>query len=507
MDNLDIIFCSIPYSNLDHVYSAPAILKGVVTTNGYTSKTKDFGIDLLKLCNNDINLFNRVQSYFLDLDNNLSDEEQTILDKFYNGAIDFFKNNPSKFIGISIISFYTHKPAVELLCRLKKSGINSKIIVGGRGSKVATSNVVNSILKISKLDKMIEFGNFLKKKKLADYIVIGDGEDAILDILQGQKTKTNYASDSFSYPLPDYSDYNFDDYLKSNNGDQVMFPITGSKGCVRNCDFCDIRFQFGRYKHRDGSDIAKEMIYIAENLGFRKFQFTDSLVNGGLKILEEFCTIIAEYNDNNPDNKISWNGQYICRPSDQMPERLYPLMARSGAHGLTIGVESGSDHVLEHMNKKTNNDALFYELTQFQKNNITCVLLTFVGHWAETYDDFVNHCRMIVNLLPFIRSGTVSALSLGILALILDGTPSMDEVRAGDIILSDFKNDLIWYAKNNPANTFKERLYRRLILHKLATELKIPILEEWNYLNSLNVIVKHHSNEINEFYEKCTRSI
>jgi len=504
MDHLDIIFCSIPYRDLDHIYSAPAILKSIVVNNGYTAMTKDFGLDLLELCNNDTDLLDRIQQYFITAENNLSESENTILNNFYSRVVDFFKTHPSKFIGISVFSIFTHKSTVDILTLLKQHRISSKIIVGGRGVKVPINIAAQRIANPSKLEKMLELGEFLKKRKLVDYAVVGDGEDAILDILKGDELKYNYNTETFNYPLPDYSDYDFSKYLW--NDGPVMFPITGSKGCVRDCDFCDIKYQFGKYKYRNGKDIANEMIYIAENLGYRKFQFTDSLVNGGLKILEEFCTIIADYNDKNPDNTISWNGQYICRPASEMPERLYPLMAKSGAHGLTIGAESGSDHVLDQMNKKTDVESLFYELEQFEKYKITCVLLTFVGHWAETHDDFVNHCGTIVKILPYIRSGTISALSLGATAVMLEGTPSMKYVADQQIVLSEFNQDFVWYAKFNSSNTYKERILRRLVLHMLAKRLAIPIRDEWNFLNIANVIIEKHHREINEFYQECTRN-
>lgn len=496
---LDIIFCSIPYRDLDQIYSAPAILKGVVKAHGYSAQTKDFGIDLLEICDRNTELFNRVQNYFISPNNPLSSDEQTILDKFYQHIVEYFKNTPTKYIGISIFSIFTHKSTLEITKLLKDNGIESKIVVGGRGAKVPINISAQSVINVNSIDKMSEFGYLLKRKGLVDHVIIGDGEDAILEILNGTVSESSYRSETFNYPMPDYSDYDFEKYLWGDG--QKMFPITGSKGCVRDCDFCDVKFQFGKYRYRTGKDIAEEMIYVANTLGFRKFQFTDSLVNGGLKPFEEFCTIIAQYNEQHPDKKITWNGQYICRPPRDMPDRLYPIMAKSGAHGLTIGAESGSNNVLKHMNKKTSNEALHYELSKFEEYGITCVLLTFVGHWGETHENFIEHCQMIVDVVPHVRSGIISAISLGYTAAMLEGTPAMETSDQQGIIMSDINRDLIWYSKQNPTNTFKERILRRLILHKLVKKLQIPITDEWTFLNVTNNIVKNHYEGINKFYE------
>ena len=496
----DIIFCSIPYSNLDHIYSAPAILKAVAISNGFTAKTMDFGPTLLAMSNHDIELFNRVQNYFITPGNVLNAEEEIILHKLYDYVIQFLKDNPSKYVGFSIFSIYTHKSIIDILRLCKQHNIKSKIIVGGRGAKVPLYTVVTDSLKPTPVERYLSFGDLLKNRKLVDHVIIGDGEDAILDVLRNTEImQINYKTDTFDYPLPNYDDYKFNEYLWGD--EEAMFPIMGSKGCVRNCDFCDVKYQFGKYRYRTGTDIANEMIYIAETFNFRKFQFTDSLVNGGLKPLEQFCTIISEYNNNNPENRITWNGSYICRPASEMPDRLYKLMADSGAHGLVIGAESGSNRVLTAMNKKTTVEALYAELEQFRKYNITCVLLTFVGHWSETYEDFIENCKMFVNIAPYVRSGTISALSLGFPAGVLDGTPAMFTAVENQLIMSDINNEMIWINRHNKSNTLKERIYRRLLITKLTNKLKFPIVDELAAFTMINSIIELQHEQINEFYD------
>jgi len=490
---------------MDQIYSAPAILKSILTENGYTAKTKDFGIDLLELCDNNADLFLKVQSYFTSPKNPLSNKEQQILDQFYQEIVNYFKNNPSKYIGFSIFSVLTHKSIIEIARLIRENNIDSKIVVGGRGAKVTIFGNAQPLLKLNSLDKVQPFGQLLVQKKIVDHCIIGDGEDAILNLIENKPLQQNYVAETFEYPLPDYSDYEFDKYLWENN--EIMFPITGSRGCVRKCDFCDIQYQFGKYKYRSGQDIANEMIKLSSIHGYRKFQFTDSLVNGGLKPLEEFCEILADFNEHHPDHSIRWNGQYVCRPEEHMPERFYPLMARAGAHGLTIGAESGSDHVLEHMNKKTTVDALLYELNLFEKYGITCNLLTFIGHWAETEEDFVEHCRMLVDIAPYAHSGTVSGVNLGMPAQILPGTPSVQEVERGDIIASEFNPEMIWSATYNTKNTFKERVRRRIIVHQLARKLKLPLTDELNNLTLVLETIKHEYNQINQFNDAVKENI
>ena len=498
----DIIFCELPYSNLDNVYSAPAILKGVVIANGYTARTINFGQTLLNLCNKDVHLLNKVQNYFVSPGNTLNSQESDILNQLYDEIINFFKENKSRFIGISIFSVDTHKAVFDLTTLFKKHYIESEIVVGGRGAKVPLYDVISKDIGTSGIDRLLPMGEMLQKKKLVDHVIIGDGEDSILTVLQKDLRSSEGEQEIFNYPLPNYDDYIWEDYLMHD----IWMPITGSKGCVRNCDFCDIRFQFGKYKYRSGKDIAEEMLFVSEKFNRRKFVFTDSLINGGLKPLEEFCTIIADHNIKNPDKKFTWTGQYICRPETQIPKRLYQLMADSGAEGLTIGAESGSNHVLTMMDKKTTVEALYSELEQFRQHKLTCNLLTFVGHWSETFDDFVDHCNMIVNILPYVRSGTISAVTLGHPFEIYHGTPASDKISEHKIHISTNSMANIWASELNPTNTFKERVYRKLIVHKLALKFKIPLFDEFNYLRRMNTVVEQEYSVINDFYEGFSKN-
>jgi|688.fasta_scaffold192074_1 hypothetical protein len=493
----DIIFCSLPYSDLDHIYSAPAVLKGVVHEHGYSAKTVDFGLTLYDVCNNDKTLFDIVQSYFISPD--VEDDYKVYIEKFYNQCIEYLLNHPSEFIGLSVLSIYTHKAVFELCHRIKQAGIKSKIVVGGRGCKIPTFSSIYPTVDPTNIEKFLSYGEFLKKRNLIDFLVLGDGENAILDVLASRELESEYTSNQFVNSIPDFSDYKLDRYLFQND---ITLPIMGSKGCVRDCDFCDVKYQFGKFRHRSGKDIFEEIIALSKKYNIYKFHFTDNLVNGGLKPFKEFLYLLAEHNTKNANHSIRWSGQYICRPASQTPVEIYDLMKRSGAEGLTIGAESGSDHVLTAMNKKTTVQALFDELEQFRKHRLTCNILTFVGHWSETREDFIDHCKMLVKLTPYVRSGTISALIGGFTMAMLDGTPSMENAEKNQIVLSSFHKDQIWHVKNNPTNTFKERVYRRLIVNKICKNLNILTATDFESFMYIKNIIDQYHYQIKEFYDQ-----
>jgi hypothetical protein len=53
-----------------------------------------------------------------------------------------------------------------------------------------------------------------------------------------------------------------------------------------------------------------------------QFQFNDALVNGNMKSLMVFLQEVANYNINNPSQKLTWSAEWICRPKHQNPKNF-----------------------------------------------------------------------------------------------------------------------------------------------------------------------------------------
>jgi hypothetical protein len=125
-----------------------------------------------------------------------------------------------------------------------------------------------------------------------------------------------------------------------------------------------------------------------------------------------------------------------------------------------------------------------------------------VGHWSETWEDFVDHCKMLVKITPYVRSSTISAVQLGSPMQIVPGTPSYINSGKNNIVLSDFDPGKIWFCKDNPGNTFRERVYRQVLSIRVAQRLRIPIVNQYeHYVNSISTL-EDNSEQINKFYQQ-----
>lgn len=528
MMNHNVAVCAIPVLDLQYPHAAPAILKAAAAMEGIEVRTFDFCLDLLKeTCNNDRNLFDRVQTTLLlplqdsarrsaIIDYMVEDQEhKSIIQSWLDSCIEKLRTANITLLGISVFSHYSHKSAILLCHAIRVSLPHIKIVIGGKGAGISIfgpdlysfKHHLAEIMDTIKTDgasweRKSKFDEALQQIGLIDYAILGDAEKAWPDFLKQEIKETKIEADTSDLdlnelPFVNYDDYDLDAYPYIN-GEKVL-AITGSKGCVRKCTFCDIPVLWPKFKFRTGEHIAGEMIYLYERFGVSKFYMTDSLVNGSLKAFTDFVKTLAEYNRSKGKRLIKWVGQYITRPINQVPQTIYKDIADSGGEGLTIGVETGSDRVRQHMKKKFSTADLDHELEQFSKNRISCVLLFFSCYPTETWEDFVDTLNMLIRYRGYAADNTIYKATLGVPYTHHADTPLWfmhDELG----LTYDYTSDILWKVETNPELDFIERIRRRLILQEVAAAVTFPLSRNYFELLQLSEQLKTQRDIINDFF-------
>lgn len=471
----DIVVVSVPYTIIEVPPLALAVLKGACEYRGFKCKTVDLGMELYLDLEKNKTLFNDVQLYFYQPTLVENHEHVNIANNFLDKWARILLSYKTKMIGISVFSSFSQTAAFLLSQKLKQLNSNVKIVIGGNGSLINILDTAFNLFKCTKLEKVMTFGDFLKKRKLVDYIIRGDGEDALLKLLCNEKVdETQFYFNDFKkeqYPFANFDDFKLEHY-KDNRG-KLQLPVYSSKGCIRNCDFCDVNpIQGYQYRFRIGKNIANEIIYLANKYKIYEFYFTDSLANGSIKNLKEMASALAEYNKT-AVKKIKWNAQgWISRPPGQIKPELYQLLSQSGLETVSIGVESGSNYVLNSMDKKTTIEGLYYDLDYFKKFNIKFTALMIVGHWAERWEDFLQTADLFYNFAKYVRADVLQSVVLGQGYAIETDQPAWKNRHETSELIAESRT--IWWTKKNPELTLKERYSRWLILSKLLHKLKIP---------------------------------
>jgi len=486
----DILICALPVSTLNYAPAAPALLKACVESAGYKARTVDLSQKFyVDISNKNFNQYSEDTKFLLP--NSEHDHvSESKINLWLDLSINYIKNINPKFVSFSIFSYFMQRSAYLLAKKVRQDLPHTKIILGGFGlTQPATS--LKNIDKFKNIDLIKPFNQLMLELNLTDYNIIGEGEEKLVNLLNSQSNKivnNQSLDDIYNVPVSNFDDYNLEDYIYAN---KILLPITGSKGCVRQCTFCDIPTKFGKFRYRSGYHIAQEMMYLKNRYNINNFSFTDSLINGSLKALNELITELSNYNNSVSDqDKIKWNAQYISRPKGQMPEKYYELISQSGGEGLTIGLESGSNTVLEAMNKKVKIEDVDYEMELFNKYSISTVVLFIIGFYNETEKDFMQTIDTIFRYQKYVASGTIIRMDLGLPLTITAETALYDSAHSLGIILDPINPDL-WQNKNNLDLTFKERVKRRLIAQIVCDKLGIPTgltaLNLKNIYNTINV--------------------
>lgn len=446
---IDCIIATLPRLHTRSPITGPAILKSVLQQNNFSCHLVDWNIDLWEKVGPENS------GWWIDTNTTFRQREQ--FDKSYplmephvkEWVQYIIKENPTWF-GMSLFSQRSLYICEKICIELKNHNTEIKIILGGPYTNYCG-------------DRFLERGK-------CDAFIKGEGEEAMLALLKGEKHPgingwAPQINDLDSVPIPDYSDYNFSIYSKNYKdpsirddlGADVLY-ITGSRGCVRRCTFCDIGYQWPKFRYRSPKSIANEMSTQYELYNIRNFYFTDSLINGNVKQFSNLLKELITYYKTNNIKPFHCHTQYICRPKTQLPPELYKDIAKAGFLDLAIGVESVSNNVRRDMKKYFTNEDLYYTLEQCDKNNIKISMLMMVGYPTETEDDFLETYNFFTEIKPLSDKGLVKVI-LGPPCDLVDGAPLNDDRHLWNIEWDDNNH---WYTENN---NMEIRIDRYIRLH------------------------------------------
>lgn len=425
----DVLITSVPYTQTRVAPAAPAILIGMLERHGFSGKFYDFN----RLTFGD----DAIKTFALGVN---PGDPQSIDSSFRHHVNKMLEYNP-KYIGISLFSYQCIRTTQLLCIYLRTMAPEVKIILGGPGLSHNGLHGVN-------------MGAEWQELKLCDHWVKSEGEHPIIDILEGDYVSTpewTQIKNLDEFPIPVYDSYDWSLYRGG-------IPITGSRGCVRKCTFCDIHTHWKKFVWRSGKSIADEMIAQSTKHGIYDFAFTDSLVNGSMKAYKDMCVSLADYNNNcKPEHRVSWSGLFIFRPANQMPADVWRLSAEAGIDQVYIGIESLDESVRDHMRKKFSNEDIIYGVKAMQKYGIKGTFLMIVGYVTDTEETIKNQKDMFEVLQPYAGSA-IWKVQVGSTLAILPGTPLAEMAEELGITLGSDENDWVGLSDNKKRLEWRQEL-------------------------------------------------
>jgi len=231
-----------------------------------------------------------------------------------------------------------------------------------------------------------------------DYIVRGEGEETLLDILNGQYPNggiinSSRIRDLDIIPNPAWhkikNPFSKTLFTGARYGEgELSAPIMASRGCPYACAFCGNMLRTPVI-FRSVDSIASEIFLLKIEYGIRKFRFVDDNFTIHPN-LEDLCKEIKEFH-------IS----YRChtRANFITPEKAR-LLRESGCEECSLGVESADDSVLKLNNKKLTVEQNKEAVRILHKSGLKVKIYWMSGLPGETDETIDKNIEFMQELKP-----------------------------------------------------------------------------------------------------------
>ncbi|MGA2956749.1 MAG: radical SAM protein [Thermodesulfobacteriota bacterium] len=235
-----------------------------------------------------------------------------------------------------------------------------------------------------------------------DFGILGEGEVAfgdLLEAIQGKKELSRVESavfrdggevranprrrfienlDELPFPaydlLPSFPRAYRPPFLNYSKGPTAS--LTSSRGCPQTCTFCD-RSVFGnRYRYFSEDYLLELISLLRQNYGIQHLIFTDDQFAASPSRLARLCEKLAAAN-----LKIRWNCDARV---DSVDPELLDLMKRAGCWMISYGIESGSQEILDQIQKGIKLDRVEQALCWTREAGIRAKGLFMIGYPQET---------------------------------------------------------------------------------------------------------------------------
>tara|TARA_Y100001936_G_scaffold64066_1_gene62938 strand:+ start:11022 stop:12989 length:1968 start_codon:yes stop_codon:yes gene_type:complete len=433
-------------------------------------------------------------------------------------ALDYIENKNPDIIGVSAVVStaykYTKKLTLELKKRLPKTIIFMGGNLGASAEIVLKKTGVDFICTSEGERAVVDFANrwlvaeskecfkdvnglaFLDKAN--DLVVTPFQEtikpEEVYDIdwsLMGTGEKKE-----FFFPIKEVAPLMSSSFLRDRRisephrqGKRIAH-LAASKGCVARCTFCH-RWDKG-IRYIPVPILMKRLDFFIKNYNVGVVNFSDENFGTDRKWLNLFIQEVAK-------RDILWRVAGM-RVNTINPESI-KKMKEAGCFSIYYGMESGSQKILDVMEKVTKVEQNYNALKWMAENNLYTIVQLIIGMPGETPETIEETCQFVSFFVEQSPKTDPNSLSINF-AQALPGTPLYEIARhKGDIgsSLEDEEKYLIKISDRDARDgetylNFTD--YPRLLLEKwnfdIANRARQAYVKKWGFDNYYKVILNSH---------------
>jgi radical SAM superfamily enzyme YgiQ (UPF0313 family) len=270
-------------------------------------------------------------------------------------------------------------------------------------------------------DKYLEHG--------ADYCILGEGEETLLELLNQIEGKSEAGFESilglaYQSPVPNLESEIENRKSKIVNRrrpditdlDKLPFPawdlvdiqkyksiwlehhgyfsmnMVTTRGCPFHCNWCAKPIWGQRYNSRSPENVVAEMKWLKETFAPDHIWFADDILGLKPHWLERFAALVNEAQAVIP---------FKClQRADLVNEKTASALAKAGCKTVWIGAESGSQKILDAMDKGDKVEDIYRAASLLKANGIEVGFFLQFGYPGETWDDVQKTLKMVRECAP-----------------------------------------------------------------------------------------------------------
>ncbi len=271
----------------------------------------------------------------------------------------------AKLVGISCYTHNYHE-GLRILAHAKKYG--KKTVLGGPHATALPEQVI--------IDGF-------------DFVVVGEGELVIPELLKGLKGGVIQGDikkrgvrrvdlDTLPFPARHLLDL-----------EKYTYPgaIATSRGCAYFCKYCSARAIAGKLRLRKAKDVVDEVSHL-KSLGLDSFFIIDPNFAFDKGRVLEICEGVKDFG-------MEWFAELRL---DHVDTEVIEAMAGAGCGVGRFGIESGSQRIVDLINKGIRVGDVPRIIETFVENGITPVCGFMIGHPTETKEEFEATLNLAVKI-------------------------------------------------------------------------------------------------------------
>lgn len=329
----------------------------------------------------------------------------------------FLIDNQIQFIGIyaNTICFQSTLAMLRDIQDLRERNVwRGKIILGGPHTSIENHGIPDFV----------------------DHIVIGEGEISLLEIVDGSETGRivhgKPLQDMDNLPHPAWEEFIHRPYQWSDHwlNKSPLYTFNTSRGCPFDCTFCSVKSIWGKtYRYMSAERVINDVEYMQKYYGMRVAYFREDHFTLNKNRIIDFCELILS-----KGIELDW----MCETRvDNLDDQSYlDLMAKAGCKLFYIGVESGSQRMLDFYQKGETVEQFTKAFDLSHRAGIKTYASFIVGAPTETEEDVKQTEELISRIKPFAVGRNVY---VG-----LPGSDLYDYVRENDLYEYEDDNHVLY---------------------------------------------------------------